>query len=189
MKKTIAIALMALSSLTTLAQESTALVEKSIFNVQPGFLGVYINNESRLGNKWALRTEAGLDAAFSANGNTSDVWGLMPAINLEPRYYYNISKRAAKGKRTSKNSANFATVSLRYSPDWFILSNKDHIITENTVYIIPKWGIRRTIGNSGFNYEAGIGIGYYSIFGNDRKYYADPEGVALDLHLRLGYCF
>lgn len=189
MKKIIMLAVAAISCLTASAQDEGASVEKSIFNVQPGFLGVYVNNESRLADKWALRTEVGLDAAFSANGNTSDVWGLMPAINLEPRYYYNIAKRAAKGKRTARNSANFVTVSLRYSPDWFLLSEKDNIITENTIYIIPKWGIRRTIGNSGFNYEAGIGLGYYSIFGNDRKYYADPEGVALDLHLRIGYCF
>jgi len=113
----------------------------------------------------------------------------MPTINLEPRYYYNIAKRAAKGRNTANNSANFITLSLRYSPDWFIISNKENITTENTVFIIPKWGIRRSIGTSGFNYEAGLGVGYYSLIGSDRKYYQDPEGVAVDLHLRIGYCF
>lgn len=189
MKKLLLLAALSISGGTAVAQEAAATVEESIFNVQTGFLGLYVNNESRLADKWALRTELGLDAAFSANSNTSDVWGLMPAINIEPRYYYNIAKRAAKNRNTANNSANFFTVSLRYNPDWFILSNQDNIITENTVYLIPKWGIRRSIGNSGFNYEAGIGIGYYSIFGSDRKYYADPDGVAADLHLRIGYCF
>lgn len=185
-------AVFALSGITAIAQDTTgggATVEKSIFNVQPGFLGLYVNNESRLASQWALRTEVGLDAAFSSNATTDDMVGLMPAINIEPRYYYNIAKRAAKGKKTARNSANFATVSLRYSPDWFILSGRDNIISENTVYIIPKWGIRRTIGNSGFNYEAGLGIGYYSVFGSDKKYYVNPDGVAVDLHLRIGYCF
>jgi hypothetical protein len=168
--------------------QSKATVEKSIWNVQAGPLGVFVNNEYGLGEKFALRSEIGLDAGFSTNGDDTK-WGLLPAINIEPRYYYNIAKRAAKGRNTSGNASNFVTVLVKYSPDWFVISNKENVTSENLIGIVPKWGIRRNIGKTKLNYEAGIGLGYYNYIGSDRKYYNNPEGVALDLHLRIGYRF
>lgn len=168
--------------------QSKATVEQSVWNAQTGLLGVFVNNEYRLADKFALRTELGLDGGFATNGNDTK-WGLIPTINIEPRYYYNIAKRAAKGRNTSGNASNFITVLVKYNPDWFIISNEENVLTENMIAIIPKWGIRRNIGQSKFNYEAGIGIGYYSYFGSDREHYKYPEGVAVDMHLRVGYRF
>jgi len=64
MKKLLILAAFALGGITTHAQDAAATVEKSIFYVQPGFLGVYVNNESRLADKWALRTEIALMPDF-----------------------------------------------------------------------------------------------------------------------------
>ncbi|MFL9843244.1 hypothetical protein [Flavobacterium rhizosphaerae] len=162
-------------------------IEQSVYNVQTGFLGVYVSNETRLGNKFALRTEIGLDAGFSINTEGSE-WGLIPMINLEPRYYYNIGKRAGKGRNISGNAANFVTISTRFNPDFMVFSTNDSE-TASTLFFIPKWGIRRNIGKSNFNYEAGIGIGYYVMLGDNKKYFYDQEGVGVDLHLRIGYTF
>ncbi|MFY7731348.1 MAG: hypothetical protein ACOVRN_17645 [Flavobacterium sp.] len=184
---TLAIAI-CLCTFKGISQTSATTIEKSIWNVQTGLLGVYVNNEYRLSNAFALRTEVGLDAGFAAKTNDTK-WGMIPTINIEPRYYYNLAKRAEKGRNTSGNAANFFTVLFKYNADWFVISSADDVITENMIAVIPKWGISRNIGKSKFNYEAGIGIGYYNYFGSDRKYYTYPENVAVDIHSRIGYRF
>jgi hypothetical protein len=168
--------------------ETTATVEKSIFNVQTGFLGLYANNEYRLSNHIALRTEVGLEPGFTIRPDDSE-WSLLPMINLEPRYYYNIEKRAGKGRNVSGNAASFFTVSVRCNPDLVLYSTQEDAKMATFLAFIPKWGIRRNIGTSNFNYEAGIGIGYYTLLGKDKKYYDRTSDVAIDLHLRIGYRF
>lgn len=187
MKKLLLSAVMYCGCISGFAQSNTT-VEKSVWNVQTGFFGVFVNNEYRLGDALALRTELGLDLGVAANLYETK-WGLIPTINVEPRYYYNIAKRAAKGKNTSGNASNFVTVLVKYNADWFLISNDNNIITENRIAVIPKWALRRNIGQSKFNYEAGMGIGYYSYIGSDRRYYDHPESVAVDAHLRIGYRF
>jgi len=165
---------------------ATASVEKSLFSVQAGVLGIWASNEVRLGNTLVLRSEIGLDG-FSSVGPQKDVFALAPSINLEPRWYYNIAKRSRKGRNTENNSANFLGLSVKYAPDWFVIANKDNLNVYNQVYIIPKWGIRRNIGKSNFNYEFDFGIGYAYIeqYGYEKNY----SDVAVDLHARIGYTF
>jgi len=62
MKRVFISLLIFMSSLAVNGQ--VASVGKSIFNIQTGFLGIWINNELRLSDKFTLRTEAGLDGGF-----------------------------------------------------------------------------------------------------------------------------
>ncbi|MFP9098737.1 hypothetical protein ACLI09_06770 [Flavobacterium sp. RHBU_24] len=189
MKRIICIAAVIFCITITHAQDApAATVEKSVFNVQTGFLGLYANNEYGLSNHIALRTEVGLEPGFTIRPDDSE-WSVLPMINLEPRYYYNIEKRAGKGRNVSGNAASFFTVSVRCNPDLVLYSTQEDAKMATFLGFVPKWGIRRNIGQSKFNYEAGIGIGYYTLLGNDKKYYDETEGVALDLHLRIGYRF
>ncbi|MDG3580999.1 hypothetical protein [Galbibacter pacificus] len=87
-----------------------------------------------------------------------DGFAMVPSIALEPRYYYNFEKRETKGKRIHHNVANVEAV--------------------ETISFIPKWGIRRNIGQH-FNYQVGVGEGYYID--------AYDSGLAMDIHLRIGY--
>jgi len=170
----------------TLNNETTATVEKSLFNLQTGFYGIWASNEARLGSHFVLRSEIGLDA-FSSVGPQKDVFALAPAINLEPRWYYNIARRSNKGRNTQNNSANFLALSVKYAPDWFVISNRDNLNVYNQVYIIPKWGLRRNIGKSNFNYEFDFGIGYAYL--EQYGYEKNHSDVAVDLHARIGYTF
>lgn len=189
MKRILCISALILCATVTRAQDApTATVEKSIFNVQPGFLGVYANNEYGLSSHIALRTEVGLEAGFSIRPDDSE-WAILPVVNLEPRWYYNIEKRAGKGRNVSGNAASFVALSTRFNPDAIIYSTNGEIEMAASLAFIPKWGIRRNIGQSNFNYEAGIGIGYYTLLGDDKKHYEEKEGVAVDLHLRIGHRF
>ena len=110
---------------------------------------------------------------------------MTPVISIEPRWYYNLTKRDSKGKNTSFNSGNFVSVSIGYSPDWIIFSTTDNLTIDNVITIIPTWGIRRNIGKH-FNYEVGGGIGYAYSFKNNG--YAEND-VAYNLYLKIGYIF
>lgn len=160
-----------------------ASVEKSIFGIQTGFLGVWVQNESRLSNLISLRSEIGLDFGYSKNG-FGETSVFIPSVRLEPRWYYNLEKRLKKGRKISNNSGNFLAMNINYNPDWFYISNQDNLIIISTLAFIPKWGIKRTAGNH-FTYEAGFGIGKFIVLNN----YDVTDNVAVDLHLRVGYTF
>ena len=175
---------------TNTTATTAGTVEKSLFNVQVGAVGVWASHEARLSNKWALRSEIGLDlwaydTYFDGSGTV-----MVPSISVEPRWYYNIEKRANKGKYTANNSASFVTVAVEYYPDLFILgSAPSYIYVPNQMTIIPKWGIRRAIAKSNFNYELGIGLGYGFYFSDSDDVIKNAGDVAIDLHARIGYTF
>lgn len=161
-----------------------ASVEKSIFGVQLGLLGVWVHNEARLSDKFALRSEIG----FNAGILHSDFF-MAPVISVAPKYYYNLSKRLEKGKDISGNSGNFLSIQTNYSPDWFIVAS-DNVNVTNQISIVPTWGMRRNIGNH-FNYELGAGIGWLHEFAetvNGYKYEADNL-LTINLNARIGYRF
>ena len=189
-------------SLTVSAQEqaqqtsSAGTVEKSMFNIQTGLIGFWASYEARLSDKWTLRTEAGLDlwtfeteySNFNSTKKETEA-AFVPSISIEPRWYYNISKRSEKGKYTANNSANFITVAVEYYPDLFLIGNvPDFIYMPDQISIIPKWGMRRAIASSSFNYELGAGVGYIAYLQKE-GYMKQSNNVAIDIHARIGYTF
>ncbi|HYD91816.1 MAG TPA: hypothetical protein VEA37_10065 [Flavobacterium sp.] len=178
-----------LLTFTFLSSAQTATVEKSVFNAQAGVLGVYASHEAGLAGSFALRTEVGLDAVLFGNYNYKLDVALTPVIRLEPRWYYNLAKRGEKGKSTANNSGNFLTLALIYHPDLFVVSGYDNIYVPDQIDIVPKWGIRRHIAGSNFNYELGIGIGYKYYFLKQYGYKENEGEATLDLHIRIGYTF
>src|SRR5690554_6291195 len=177
----------ALSLFTTHAQE-TETVEKSVSGVQVGVLGAWIHHETRLAEQFTLRAEIGIDAAgFITNPFTETArYAFAPEFTIEPRYYYNISKRAEKQKNTSANAANFISLKTTYTPDWFVISNKDNVYVDNMISLVPTWGMRRNIGRSNFNYELGFGLGYEHVF---YRYGSSDGGISVNLNARIGYRF
>lgn len=164
-------------------------LEKSSMGIQTGFLGVWLNNENRIAEKWVLRSEIGLDSGIWG-GDLYDGTGFLiaPVITVEPRFYYNMEKRNKKGKVTKNNSGNFISLKTSYHPDWFVISNKDvNIISD--ISFIPTWGIKRSIGTSNFVYETGFGVGFQYIFYKSEGYSKNEANAILNLHLRIGYSF
>ena len=138
------------------SHSQNAIVEKSIFNIQTGFLGVWINNESRLNDNFTLRSEIGLDFGFRVynftnNDSNEFDFALMPVLSLEPRWYYNLDERKKKSKNTSNNSGNFLSLKTSYQPDWFIISDIENARVASNISAIPTWGIRRILGKH-FNF-------------------------------------
>ncbi|WP_179348859.1 hypothetical protein [Winogradskyella pacifica] len=175
-------------SITTLTAQD-ASVEQSTYGVQTGFLGIWGHNESKLSNSIALRSELGLDAGFFSNSFVgSRGFILVPAITLEPRWYYNLNKRVSKSRRIDGNSGNFISVKTTYHPDIVIGSIADNINFISDISITPTWGIRRNVGKH-FTYETGIGIGYIHYIKEKNVYINNKNDFSLNLHLRLGYRF
>lgn len=177
MKKTLLLAM--LCGLAFMANAQEASVEKSIFGLKTGFLGFWGHNEARLSDNIAFRTELGFDAGLSGSGGSIDGFVMLPVLNLEPRWYYNLQKRSQASKSTEGNSGNFLSLKTSFHPDLFVISTDNHGGIDNQLAIIPTWGIRRQLGSQ-FNYEAGFGLGY-------RQSFAGGGGAAVNLHLRIGY--
>jgi len=163
-------------------------VEKSVFGIQTGLLGIWGHNEFKMSNKLAFRSEIGLDVGFWGGSFYEDNGFIMaPLLSIEPRWYYNISKRAAKEKRIDGNSANFLSLRIAYHPDWFVISNQD-VNMVSDISIVPTWGLRRNIGQH-FNFETGAGIGYAYYFAKAAGYVENEGEVVLTILLKIGYKF
>lgn len=156
--------------------------QKTLFQIQTGFLGTWVGAEFPVTKNFILRAETGLDAGFFGGiSNDDNGFVLAPVFTIEPRYYYNFGKRTEKGKQTRNNSGNFFGIKTSYHPDWFLISDVADVKINQQLTVIPKWGIRRNIGKTNFNYELGFGIG--------RRFYRSESETAADLHLRIGYTF
>ena len=186
MKKNIALVFL---SLSIFCKAQNASVEKSVFGIQTGFLGIWAHNESRLSNTIAMRSELGFDSGIWG-GDFYDGTGflLTPVLTLEPRFYYNLNKRNSKSKVITNNSGNFISIKTSFHPDWFVISNYKDVSIISDISFIPTWGIRRNIGTH-FNYEAGLGFGYRYIFAKAAGYYSNESEATANLHLRIGYVF
>lgn len=166
-----------------------ASVEKSVFGVQTGLVGLWVHNEVKLSNSIALRSELGVELGYYDNNitNTSGIL-IAPSIAIEPRWYYNLNKRQNKSKRIDGNSGNFIALKTTYHPDLLLYSSNDNVTLASDLSIVPTWGIRRNIGNH-FNYEAAFGVGYLHIFKEQNVYIVNESDVAVNLHIRIGYRF
>ena len=186
MKKSILLGVMLMAF--TLVKGQDISVEKSIFGIQTGLLGIWGHNEFRMSNELAFRSEIGLDGGAWGGSYYEDTgFALAPLIAIEPRWYYNMSKRASKEKRIDGNSANFLSLRINYHPDWFIISNQDVNVVSN-LSIIPSWGLRRNLGKH-FNFETGVGVGYIFYFAKNAGYAENDGEVAVNILLKIGYKF
>ncbi|MBG6060810.1 hypothetical protein IWX83_000582 [Flavobacterium sp. CG_9.1] len=87
--KKVAVILILVFNLNVNAQEVS--VEKSIFGIQAGFgtrVGIWLNNEMKLTNSIALRSEIGLENDYTVGTHYEGAgFILQPIVSLEPRYY------------------------------------------------------------------------------------------------------
>lgn len=160
-------------------------LEKSIFGIQTGFIGVDIYNEYKLSDRIVLRSEASLFAGFRGGIIYSkNEFAMFPGVTIQPKYYYNLKKRIGKGKNIKNNAADYFSMQFRYFPNWFVISNSEDISVINQMSIIPTIGVRRNFFTN-FNFEAKIGYGYY--FSLEKQY--EFSGLNFDLGVKLGYDF
>ncbi len=156
---------------------------RQIIGGQAGFFGAWVYGEFPISSSSVMRGEIGLDGGFRGGSfYSTNTIAFAPSLRAEPRWYYNLKKRAAKGRKTDKNAANFISLQTIYQPGWFVLSNVDGTRVDNGITLLPTWGIRRMIARK-ISVETGLGLGY------TRRWYKGatrPAELALGLHLRIG---
>ena len=150
----------------------------TINTLKATFLGLSYSYEQSMSQKSTINYEFIMAGAFGSNFMYGNFWLIAPVIRAEPRYYYNIINRYDKGRKTKNNSANYLAISADYQLGTGFGRNASSISTFN---LIPKWGIKRTIGNH-FIFEFATGIGAQKSQNNNWK--ASPG-----LDLKLGYLF
>jgi len=176
--KKILLAILFFSSSWVMAQENSTALQKGLASFDVGFLGSWLSYEKPLGKQWAFNSQLGMEGGFSGGGGDFD-YVFTPTITVEPRFYYNLHKRVNKGRKTMNNSADYLTLAGGYVPALFAVTNEDvELIPQFT--LIPKWGLRRTIGQRfKFEFAAGYGLAI-----------REQEAVGqLDLDLNFGYFF
>ena len=157
MKKTILSILLCLVYFISFSQKKSSekvSVEKSILSIQTGYFGTWINHELKFHKKFALRTELGTEYRLKfAIKQSFDSLKNQVSIFLEPKYYFNLTKRESKNKNIKNNAGNY--ISLRTNLN--ILNNLEN----GEIYfhtLTPTYGIRRNI-TSHFNLELSFGYG------------------------------
>ena len=151
---------------TTSAQTS----KKSVINLTKldlGFQGIGISYEPKLFGNFTIDFGSGVGGGYDIYAADDEGPSILtnyeysfekPALylSLAPKYFYNIQRRADKGKNTELNSANYLGIRVKYVTP---LSQFDpyHPITATLLTNI-HWGIQRTIGGHWlFNFQAGPG--------------------------------
>ncbi|WP_316633735.1 hypothetical protein [uncultured Flavobacterium sp.] len=142
---------------TVQAQEETSSVAKNQFKINaillPGF--VY---EHGFSAKNTLYSEVSIGVGYRHDGFYNEsTWYFVPRINEQFRHYYNLEKRAAKGKRTAYNSGNFVALYGTYN---FQSISTNKLFNEYcpSVTIAPVWGFQRTYKGK-FNLDLNLGAG------------------------------
>jgi hypothetical protein len=170
----------------TFSQDNNTSLKKEIVGIDIGLPGVCINYERHLSKLFTLKSEVSFEFGFGSingfvpDGYPNNYYAFTPTVRLEPRYYYRFNRRVDLGKKTSYNASDFLAITAKYIPNLFTISNVRGLGVPSGVSLIPKWGIKRTIGDR-LNFEFAFGFGIVHFF--DRP--LTRAGFGLDL--RFGY--
>lgn len=179
MKKITLLLVTIVLSQTAFAQQTDASLEKNLFAWEVGLLGSWVTYEQQLGDQLVVNAQLGLDGGFF--GSSGDFnYAFVPTISIEPRWYYNFNRRAIKGKKVINNSANYFALDGTYVSDLFVITNEEGTEAVPTFLLLPKWGLKRTLGQRvTFNFAVGYGVSFWE---------NTTEGQ-IGLDLKFGYVF
>lgn len=174
------------------AQEEVS-VEDNLNSIQAGIFSLSYHNETRLDRKITLRSEIGLMTGTSiieySDGYRERSFLVLPFVNIEPRWYYNLDRRNRLGKDTRNNSANYFSLFTSFASTRTALYKSKDFDTAPILDIIPEYGFRRSIGKNFYN-EISAGIGYRHNFLKENYMYKISENeVAFNLQFKVGYFF
>jgi hypothetical protein len=196
MKKAILTALVAaVLAVSASAQEQFIEPPRTEANhsVSIDLLGLHYAYEHPLGRTGTIIGRAGVNLGISGgNWRTGtafeygNYWQLQPTIEIEPRWYYGLDRRAGKGRNTAGNSGSF--LSLRMANLFPGYSSDGYKMTGATTFS-PSWGLRR-VWNSGLMLEFTTGYRIGLTHDSRPQWWGEDDFLShLDIGLRLGYKF
>ncbi len=169
-------------------------------SISLNYLGLRYAYEHPIGRTGTIIGRAGADfGAAWGDGFFGDYsyWMAAPVLEVEPRWYYGLDRRAAKGRRTAGNAGSFLSLGLQnYFPGY--ISDRSLKMSGVTT-LSPTWGFRRVWG-SGWMFEFRTGLVFlYSHSGVNYIGSSTIDGLYTDtdrhlfwapqLNFRFGYKF
>jgi hypothetical protein len=169
------IAVFVICSGSLLAQNDKTVRSHSI---KGPLIGLSYSYEIPIALQSTLNFELMINGGFGSGMFRESYWLIAPVIRVEPRYYYNLTRRFEKEKKTLNNSANYLALAVDYQPGISIGKNAT---ATRYLQIVPKYGLKRTIGRH-FIFEFAAGLGAYVVESSDWD-------SVISLDLKLGYAF
>jgi hypothetical protein len=114
---------------------------------------------SGYGYEWSVSDEITINYGFDYRAYIGDDdfaidnFVFSPRISIEPRYYYNLKKRAENGKNINSNSANYVSIEISFEFDYGYNGIRD--FPQQTLRILPNLGIRRELAEH-FTIDFGV---------------------------------
>jgi hypothetical protein len=146
--------------------------------------GLHYAYEHPLGRRITLVERVGADAGAAWGtdwfGNDSFILAIIPSIDIEPRFYYGLDRRAAHGRSTAGNSGSFLALQMKTLMPFGYISDSS-LTSDGAIVLTPMWGLRRAWGEH-WRFEFTTG------FSHARGWKGDSTN-ALHLAVRFGYSF
>ncbi|MDR2882919.1 MAG: hypothetical protein LBU98_03990 [Alistipes sp.] len=130
----------------------------------PYGVGLHYAYEHPLGRLGTITGRAGVDAGaawgYNMLGGDRGFWAIAPSIDIEPRFYYGLDRRAARGHGTSGNAGSFLAMQMKNVMPFGYISDSDLTVVGATSFT-PMWGMRRVWGGSWlFEFTAGATLAW-----------------------------
>lgn len=181
MKKYLLLVLLSIAIYKVSHTQETPGVEKQIYGVQAGILGAWAHGEFKAAELVSVRVEAGYNFGFGIYGTNFSYWAI-PALSVEPRYYYTFNKRNEKGKNTENNSGSYLSLNSSYHSARGVITNSTSAYNPALTFI-PQIGFRQCKKHFSFEIAGGVGYGYAL------QSTVNNSGVVWGFTLRMGYNF
>jgi len=168
-----------------LVKGESASVSENLVKVEtlyPNLLGV--SYEKKLTNNTSLYSMVGLLGFYGGGSTAQSLYGanpyyiLMPQITVQPRFYHNLSKRAASDKNIKFNAANYVGLSARFYDEGVFITNTENHPKGLAVFdLMLSYGFQRTFFKR-VNWDMSIQPGI--------EFYDGQAGFFIGFNLQLG---
>lgn len=163
-----------LASINVAGQNSVKTV--SNHSVSVNLFGADYAYEQSLGGNWSILGRIGfepikVEGYIDEHDVTHSQFSPRPALTIEPRFYFNLGRRARQGRATDLNAADF--LSIKASTAKLSSGHRD----DTAFYVAAQYGIRRVWDR--LFIEPTIGVAYHAWF----------DDWLPELQFRIGYAF
>jgi hypothetical protein len=158
MKHQLAVILVTFCSLFSFSQKTNSQLHP-ITKLDIGLQGFGIDFERKLGRLSTIDFATGIGTGgyeIESGNFTYVVNPLRPAayFSATPKFYYNLAKRAEKGKSTEANSGNYIGLRIKYTTRGI-----ESTETQNALLLNVHWGLQRIIAKR-WTVNSHFGAGY-----------------------------
>lgn len=171
---------------SALIKGESATVSENLVKVEtlfPNLLGVSYEKKFRKNISFysmiGLLGYYGGGSISQANYGVSSYYVLTPQITVQPRFYHNLSKRAASDKNTNYNSANYVGLSARFYDEGLFITNAEDFPKGPAIFdLMLSYGLQRSFFNR-LNFDMAIQPGI--------EFTSKGAEVFIGINLQLGF--